>query len=216
MFYPFPNKMKIKKLLHQLGYSETEANVFFKIYQYGPKPASSIASLCKLDRTYCYKVLRKLHNNDLIHESINNGTKQFFVPNLSAIQAQINKQQQSAQQLSQDFLLAKKELTAMDAQRSPFVPQMKIFEGEQAIGRCLQDILTTIQNEQLLTISMFSSHTFTAQVQQLSTVAKQYQDFITTLQNRKIHIDAYLGSGILVMDQIHKVTDYSKILQTSP
>ncbi|MBP7007714.1 hypothetical protein KBB05_03165 [Patescibacteria group bacterium] len=49
----------MKSYLQELGFEPRQSDIFIVTYQYGPKPASTIASLCQTERSYCYKILEE-------------------------------------------------------------------------------------------------------------------------------------------------------------
>jgi sugar-specific transcriptional regulator TrmB len=50
----------IYELLKQIGLSFTQAQIFLTLYQYGPKPASSVAKIIGGERTNIYKIIQTL------------------------------------------------------------------------------------------------------------------------------------------------------------
>ncbi len=208
--------MQTISFLQQLGYSETEAKIFLIIYQYWPKPASSIASFGKLDRTYCYKVLNKFSNDGLIYETIKKWTKQFFVPNPEVLQGIIQKKQKEIARLDDQFLEIKDELSQFDKNKSPFIPKIAIFEWGNVVDRFYDDILQTIENRDIISISFFASHTFDSQVGVIQNFQTKYNDFIDVLKKNKVDVNWYIWEGILVMDDLIKMKSYEEIKKILP
>jgi len=52
--------MQLNKLLTELGFSDKHTEIFLLLYQYGSKPASTIAKMIDIERTNTYKMLQSL------------------------------------------------------------------------------------------------------------------------------------------------------------
>lgn len=205
-----------ESFLQQLWYSKTDAIVFLAIYKYWPKPVSSIASLSKLDRTYCYKVLDRFSNDWLIHETMKKWVKQFFVPNPDVLLQLVEKKQKEINILNKQFETVKEELSDFDKNKSPFIPKIAIFEWENVVDRFYDDILQTIEDRDIISISFFASHTFDSQVGVIQDFQIKYNDFIDVLKKNKININWYIWEGILVMDDLVKMKKYEEIKKILP
>jgi len=208
--------MKVIDFLQNLWYSETEANVFLVIYQYGPKPASSIASLAKIDRTYCYKVIQNFVQDGLVHTSLQKWIKYFWIPNPDVLQISINKKRQSVLALDEQFKEIRQELITLDSKKSWFVPQIKIFEWKEVVARFYDDILQTIKDRNLIVISFFVSNIFVSQASKLFEFSELYREFIQNLEKNRIQIEWYIGEWILVMESVNKVLNYEDIQKIIP
>ena len=69
----------ITKILEQFWLTKKESKIFVFLYQYGKKPASTIARAIWDERTNTYKSLQKMVKKWFVSELVKDGTKLFFI-----------------------------------------------------------------------------------------------------------------------------------------
>lgn len=84
-------------LLTQLGFTSTQSEIFLYLYQYGPKPASSVAKKIGSERTNTYKIIETMMRHGLVAETNIQNTKQFYIPDKQVLRHQLEHQKQLIQ-----------------------------------------------------------------------------------------------------------------------
>lgn len=120
--------MNPTKLLTSLGLTSTQSEIFLYLYQFGPKPASSVAKHIGSERTNTYKTIETMMRHGLLAETSIQGTKQFYVPDKQVLRHQIEQQKQLL--LAQESLLPELEqsLAQLDTTRLSPLPAMRFFQ----------------------------------------------------------------------------------------
>ncbi|MCB0465512.1 MAG: hypothetical protein KDC78_07535 [Aequorivita sp.] len=107
--------------------------------------------------------------------------------------------------------LIENQLNKIDTERVSPIPKMRFFEGKSGIENLFQDMLATIKERQYVLIKCFASNTLESQ----SHAAQQLDDyaasFLEELQKLHVHIETYLGNGILTLEQMTKTYDLDSI-----
>jgi sugar-specific transcriptional regulator TrmB len=80
----------IIKILEDFWLTKKESKIFIFLYQYGKKPASTIARSIWDERTNTYKSLQRLVRNWFISEITKDSTKLFFISNKKVFQHKLN------------------------------------------------------------------------------------------------------------------------------
>ena len=202
--------------MKQLGYTDKEAEIFLAIYKFGPKPASTIANMTDIDRTYCYKVLSTMVHDKLLNETIIKWVKNFFVPNPEVLLDVLSQRQKKFDDLHNQFDGIKNELLSYETNKIAYAPQIILFEGNEWIQNLYKDIVDTIKKRKLLAIKFFASSTFTSQIMKNKAFEDFHTDFITDLSHKNIIIDGYIGSGVLTMESMDRITSNDDIKKIVP
>jgi len=182
----------VKQYLHQLEYTDKEIELFLAVYQYGPKPASTVAKLSNTERTYCYKVLQKLLTDNLIQQTTEKNTKLFFVANDDVLINRLHSQIHQLQKLEDSYEEVKQELTLLRLNQQTRTPKIAIFDGQESLKRVFQDILLTAQQKELLAITMFIPQTFASIAQQQPKYQQAFQSFLEQAEKAGLTINGVL------------------------
>jgi sugar-specific transcriptional regulator TrmB len=83
----------LKNYLQELGLESRQSDIFLTTYQYGPKPASTIASLCHTERSYCYKVLEEFVAQGLVEQTMIRNTKHYYIVSSDVILQKLQQEQ---------------------------------------------------------------------------------------------------------------------------
>jgi sugar-specific transcriptional regulator TrmB len=202
-------------LLSKVGLTAKQAQLFLIIYQYGSKPASTLAKMLGDERTNTYKALQVLIRMGLVAETNKQGIKQFYIPDKQVLRNRIMQQKSDIE--SQELLLPKieAELVKFDEQHISPIPKMRFFEGKSGITQLFENILNTVRDKGLLVIKCFATNTIESQSQSQKTLAQTIPNFFSELKRAGIHIDIALGNGIYMLEDIFKSQDIVN-LQDSP
>ena len=206
----------LESFMNKLWYSQLESDIFICICKYGPKPVWTIAKLCKVDRTYCYKVIQKLLNEKIINQTVVKNIKNFFVSDTNIFKEKLDNKKQEIKLIENDLTKAISEIEFLNFQKSPYIPKITIFDNLEWISNLYDNILQKIEDNWFLYIQFFASQIF-GQINKWSDeYSKLHKKHIKTLQNKKIIVDWYLWNWILVMETLGKTKDYKQLSNILP
>jgi predicted transcriptional regulator len=194
--------MTLQHLLAQFDLTLKQADAFVYLYQYGPKPASTIAKAISDERTNTYKMLELLVRRGLIAQTEKKGVKEFFVADKEVFRNLIQHQQQDLK--AKEFLLPQleQELSALQSQHEKALPLMRFFEGKEGIEHLFQDMQHSLEHTGYLMIKAFVSNTLQAQSFSGQVLDDFGHDFFEYCKKHQISIQALRGQGILMLEQI--------------
>jgi DNA-binding MarR family transcriptional regulator len=197
--------------LADYGLTPLQIKAFLSIYQYGPKPASTIAKMIWVERTNTYKTIQVLISHGLVAEASKEWTKHFFVADKQVFRNLLSQRKKTLEQTEQQLPIIETELAKLDTNRISPLPKMRFFEWPTGIEHLFDDIIHTITANKLLVIKCFASNTIESQSQsphQLITSAPRFIDFLNT---HNIHIETHLGNGVLTLEHVLKTFDKKTI-----
>ena len=197
----------------QLGFTSKEAEIFLTLYRFWSKPASSIAKYLKMERTNVYKTLLRMVDEGIVSETKVRGITQFFVPDISILKKYMIIRKDQLQKLEDNFWLIETELSQYDQNKYWYIPKITLFDGIDGVKNIYNDIYDTTINNNYLIIKFFATNTFESQVSVNKTLKDYYEDIFVRLQKKRVSVDAYLGNGILIMEQISKTTNIQNLNQ---
>lgn len=192
----------LEVFLDYIGLSKQESTVFFTIYQYGPKPASTIAKIASIERTNTYKVIQKLIISGLIHETQIRGVKQFFVPSSDVLQQAIDKKKTEVERLASIHDQAITELKGLKQYALSAIPRITLYEGSEGIMNLFADLQQHLTTTWYRQIKFFASNTLDMQSHSLNSVHDIAADFFTFLSTKKISINAIVGEGTMLIEKL--------------
>ena len=118
----------IKLYLEKLWLQDKQAEIFLMVYQYWPKPASTIANLAKTERSYCYKVLEDMVREWYVDQIISLWIKQYYINSIYSLQKTIEKKEQEVRNLKEEFTQIQWEFKELDKQKSPYIPKIQQYQ----------------------------------------------------------------------------------------
>ncbi len=198
---------KLYSLLEETWLTKQQAKTFICIYQYWPKPASTIAKIINGERTNVYKTIQKLITKWLVAETSKQWIKQFFVPNKNTIRHSIEEEQARLDKKTQLLPLIENELQKMNQERISPIPKMRFFEWKQWLQNLFDDMYTVIVEKKYLMIKCIASNTLESQSHSNLLLKDYASDFLAKIEKEKIHIQSYIGNGILTLEHIIKSYD---------
>lgn len=206
--------MPLISTLTQLWLTLTQSEIFVYLYQFGPKPASSVAKHIGVERTNTYKTIETMMRHGLVAETIQQGTKQFYIADKAVLRHQIDHHKKTIQ--AQETLLPtlEQELARLDDGRISPLPAMRFFQWKEQFWPLVDDIIHTIDSHGYKLVRCFATNTLESQVwsQQFGAYAG---DLLSYLDTHQIGVELYLGNGILLLE--HMIKTYDKdLLQGLP
>lgn len=201
----------IIQFLTQLGYNQKEAKIYLALYTMWSSPASSIARQAWYERVYTYKALQKMVNDGIIAQTKKSWTTHFWIPESTLLLAYIKKQKQTRKTRETQFKHIQQEFASLQENNTSYAPKIQLFEGEQQIKNLFALIPKYINKQNLLTLSLFWTHTFQEQIIANKTVSLYAKDLSTYVKNKNIAITSYIAEGELIMEQLKSYPGIDKI-----
>ena len=193
---------EIAQYLAQLWFNDKESGIFVTLWKLWSKPASTIASVCGYERVYTYKVLQKFVSEGIIAETMSKGVKHFWIPSLDLLRQYITRYQNKYITLEEQFSYLQTTFDSLSPSIQTTTPKLQLFEQQSGIKSLFQNIIHEIDSQQLITIKFFGTNTFETQMLSHQTLANYSQDFLNTINNKKLTIQSYLADGSLTMEHI--------------
>ena len=207
--------MNFNEYFQKLGFTNKEAEIYETVYKLGTKPASTIAKHVNMERTNVYKLLRKMAKSNLVSETMQGWVKQFFIPSSQLLQEYVQQKREEMQLLEKEFGTIEQELKQYEQQQLAHVPKISLYDGITWIKNLYTDMYNTTITNNYLVIKFFASNTFESQVSVHATIKDYYHNIFDKLEQRNVTVDAYLGNGVLIMENIAKTTNIDN-LQSLP
>lgn len=195
----------LKTYLQQLGFEPRQSDIFLTTYQYGPKPASTIASLCETERSYCYKVLEEMVRQWLVEQTMIRGVKQYHIPSSDVLLQKIHTEQEKLMTLKSDYQQAQQEFALLTKKQSHYIPKIQQFEGVEGIRQRYQDMIHSIVAQGVLVIKCTVTTIFASQVTKFEDLQMMYDGFIDHLVSNHISLQWHIGSGSLIVESMNPV-----------
>jgi len=197
----------IHSLLEQTWLSAKQAEVFLNLYQYGPKPASSVAKMVWWERTNVYKIIQVLVRQWLVAETTKQWVKQFYIPDRDVLRRRVDQEKQSLAHQEELLPFIENELIKIDEKRASPLPKMRFFEWKDGMLTLFDDMMWLIQERNYVMIKCFASNTLESQSNSSKQLDFYAKKFLKKIKNDNIHVEMYLGNGILTLEQIFKTHD---------
>jgi hypothetical protein len=191
----------------QLWFNDKESDIFITLRKLWSKPASTIASVCGYERVYTYKVLQKFVTEGIIAETISKGVKHFWIPSLDLLRQYVRRHEQKYTTLDEQFTSFQSALSTLNQHYQTSIPKIQIFEQQSGIKILFEDIIAEIERQWLISIKFFGTNTFETQMLSNQTLSTYSQDFLMTLQEKRLTMESYLADGSLTMEHITYLWD---------
>ena len=96
-----------------------------------------------------------------------------------------------------------------------FYEQFTVKFSHIEVCKVINDIYDTTIKYQYLVIKFFATNTFDAQVSVGKKLKDYYENIFAKLQKQKVLVEAYLGNGVMIMEQISKTTNIQNLSELS-
>lgn len=195
----------LKNYLQALGFESRQSDIFLTTYQYGPKPASTIASLCHTERSYCYKVLEDLVSQWLVEQTMIKGVKHYHIPSPDVLLQKLQSEQERLNILKLWYQQAQEQFDILSRQQSHYIPKIQQFEGIEGIRQRYQDMMQAISSQGVLVIKCTITTIFASQVTRFTDLQVMYDEFVDYLDTHHISLQGHIGSGSLIVETMNPV-----------
>ncbi|MDD5769461.1 MAG: helix-turn-helix domain-containing protein [Candidatus Gracilibacteria bacterium] len=199
--------MQFTKYFKELGFNEKESIIFLNLYKLGTQPASVIAKYSNLERTYVYKVLLKLCDENLVSTTTKNGVKSFFIPDINILKKYVKQKQNNYKKLEEDYQNIETELLQFNKEYKSNIPKITIFDNIDGLKNIYEDIYNYVKQKNFLSIKFFASNTFESNGSGNEIVKNIREIFFQRLNENKIILDTFLGNGISLMENLGKTNN---------
>ncbi|MBU2523925.1 hypothetical protein KKG71_01905 [Patescibacteria group bacterium] len=133
--------MELTKLLEKIGLKKKESQIYLNLLEYGPSPASLIASKVNLKRTTIYHIIEDLIKRGFVKKTIHHNITYFNPVNPEQIDNLIDTKINYLNNIKKDL---KTHLAVLQTlQNKPIEkPKITYFEGVEGAQKAYDDILT--------------------------------------------------------------------------
>lgn len=203
--------MQFTRYFKELGFNEKEANIFLNLYKLWTQPASVIAKYSKLERTYVYKALLKLCDENLVSTTTKNGIKYFFIPDIWILKKYVKQKQNEYKKMEEDYQSIEIELSQFNKEYRSNIPKITIFDNIDWLKNIYDDIYNYIISKRFLSIKLFASNTFESSWSWNSIVKSYREDFFNKLKENNIILDTFLWNWISLMENLWKTSNINEL-----
>jgi sugar-specific transcriptional regulator TrmB len=157
--------MQTETILKELGLGDKEVAVFLALLEMGPSPVRSLAVRAGVNRGTTYDILKKLINDGLVSFFDKTNHQYFAAEPPEKLLTLINGKKLELDDLGRKVEANLPELK-LRFERRGGKPVMKMFEGRKGIKTILEDILSSVANQNEKQYYVFSSATVRKNVYQ--------------------------------------------------
>lgn len=198
--YPF-----LHHYLQKLGFEPRQSDIFLMTYQYGPKPASTIASLCHTERSYCYKVLEEFVSQGLVEQTIIKGVKHYHIPSSDVLLQKLHGEQEKIFMLKSEYQQVQQQFELLTKRQSHYIPKIQQFEGVEGIKQWYNDMMQSILLQKIVVIKCTITTIFASQVTRFKDLQTMYDEFIGYLKDKHITLQGHIGSWSLIIESMNPI-----------
>lgn len=202
---------ELKSMLQWIWLTQNQTDIFLALYKYWPKPASSIAKMIWMERTNAYKTLEVLVRQWYLAESNNQGIKHFYVPDKNVLRYRLNSEKEQLEKTEKMLPVIEAELSKLETNRVSAIPKIHFFEGKSWIKALFQDMLHFTLEKKYLVIKLFASNTLESQSRSWESLKDYAKEFFEKIDKYGIVIDAVLGNGILLLENVVQTSDSDEL-----
>lgn len=184
--------------LQRLGFEPDEATVYIRLLQNGPSRASTLASLCDMNRTKIYRVLDDLVDDRYATASVGRPTiyrAQDPEEVFGQLREDVKAKQRTLDRVQDDVLDPLKNLSGED--HEVMDPDWKLIEGYpriyETLNRCLRDVSDRIV--------LVSNHAITTN---LLPFVEEAWESATEKARQGVAFEAMLGNNITEGDRVQR------------
>jgi len=196
------NMYSIKDILiSDYGFSPKEVDIFLYLYQYGEKPASTVAKAIWDERTNVYKTLRKMEKKWYISSVYKDNTTLFFVSNKDIFSSKITFYEKELQKKKERLSFLEKWLEELLSKKKLDRPEIVFFEWVDGINNIYHDILSNCKINNFRLIKVFVTNL--TDMNDSNKFVSYYQSFLWDIKQENINLDVLVLSGNLVLENIY-------------
>ncbi len=181
--------MEITPVLKKLGLNDKEIRVYLACLALGPSPVRTIAQKADVNRGTSYDILKHLIELGLVAYYHRDKHQYFTAENPEKLADVIAAREQELAKSKQEILDAIPELRLL-FHKSGGKPVVRYYEGYKGVKHILQDVLRTMEEQEVRTYAIYSS----AAIREA--LYKMYPTFTDERVKQKIHVRVIaLGGG---------------------
>ncbi|EFK95466.1 hypothetical protein LDC_2520 [sediment metagenome] len=113
-----------------------------------------------MERTYVYKVLLKLNDENLISTTTKNGIKYFFISDLEILKKYVKQKQNIYKKMEDNYQNIETELLQFHQEYKSNIPKITIFDNIDGLKNIYEDLYNYVQEKRFLSVKLFASNTF--------------------------------------------------------
>jgi predicted transcriptional regulator len=134
---------KAKKVLLQLGLSESEISIFLTLLQAGPSSVQDISRISGINRVTIYSAVATLEKKGLVAETKKGSRRLFVAERPEELKAIVEEKEEEIQKISLDLgNLVLPVLKAIDVSQEN-KPEIRFYEGLEGIYKVYENMLET-------------------------------------------------------------------------
>ncbi len=195
----------LNSILEQFWLTKKESKIFVFLYQYGKKPASTIARAIWDERTNTYKSLQKMLKKWFVSEIVKDGIKLFFVADKKIFEHKLVAEIEEIENKKNNLSVLQKELDELEKESFAKKPGIVFFEWVDWIKNFYDDIITNASEKWYKIIKFFASNTLESSwANKFETF---YPNFDEKLKKKNILLDIFLGNWVSILEEIVKGND---------
>lgn len=199
--YIFMNN-NIQEILESFWLTKKESNIFIYLYQYGKKPASTIARSIWDERTNAYKSLQGLVKKWFISEITKDWTKLFFIADKDIFKHKLYAEIEEIENKKNNLITLENEFKDLENQSFAWKPNIVFFEWIDWIEKLYDDIISSTIDNWYKIIKLFASNTL--ENKGSDNFLKYSPLFLDKLKKKNILLDIFLWNGISILEDIVK------------
>ncbi len=196
--------MKFTEYFWELWLNKKETDIYISLYKLGTQPASTIATHAGIERTYTYKALTKFTQMWIISTTSKSWVKHFFIDDIHRLKKYVENKRKKYASMEDDFENVATELSQFDNKLQGHIPKIALYDGVDGITNVYESITSQLETTGYMSIKFFASNLIYTSWSSHKQLKKTTEDFFDTLAKNKIHIDTFLGNGIMLMESIWK------------
>ncbi len=195
-------KENISSLLEEFGLTKIQADIFVFLYKYWAKTASTVAQAVWWERTNIYKTLKRLLAKWIISEITKSWVKYFFIADKHVIWNKIKEEYRELKRKREKIDILESHLQELEDESYWDRPKITFFEWTDWLGQLYKNMYREIKDNKYIQIKMFASNTLENKSNLKFT--DNWESFINKLKKENISIEAYLGNGMMLLENITK------------
>ncbi len=192
---------ELAKRLERLGFEPAEATVYVRLLQNGPSRASTLASLCDMNRTKIYRVLDDLVDDRYATASVGRPTiYRAQAPDdvFTQLREEVKARERTLERVQDDVLSTLENLAGEDHEVTD--PDWKLIEGYPRIYETLNRCLRDVEDE----IVLVSNHPITTN---LVPFVEEAWESAAEKARHGVHFKALLDEDITQNDRVERWFD---------
>ena len=138
----------------------------------------------------------------IISMTSKNGVKHFFIEDVNKIKKYIQSKQKKYSNMEENFSTLASQLAQYDQTLSSSTPKIALYDGHDGVANVYNTMLEELEKTGYMSIKFFASNLVYSGWNEHPKTKQHTEHFFDTLKKNKIHVDAFLGNGVMLMESI--------------